>query len=193
MSRGAIMGKQLQMSWILWCLASACAAQAAQPVTVLEPAPAGTRPGACALALHTAPAQQQQPAQPQGPAQPPAAASADDHNKVNMDFLFDPCKLDDAAKDSAVNNNTGASPKDGFIERDEWGAWNRRLAGVKQDEVFGMAWEAADPHQYARQHDGLAWPEPAGSAPAVPEPAAGLLWLAGLPLLALALRRRQRR
>lgn len=186
---------------LLSCLLATASAQAALPQPPAAQPPREAQPtSACALALHND--AQTPPAQPAAP--PPA--------KVNMDFLYDPCQLSDTEKDSDIANNEGEPPKDDYAPAEDWVEWNRMQAdnnGVALllpfSNTYGVpgadgqagnadAWWQRQPDDVlAMRQQALRWhqPDSAGAAPAVPEPATVFLWLAGLPLLALAAWRRR--
>lgn len=183
--------RRLPRPLLLCCLLLAGQAGAAPPVSPPQPTP--PPPSACAKAL-----QAQQQAQ-----QPP-------QKKVDPDAMYDPCRLSDGNPNHDIGNNDGETPADLYDKLDEWVEWNRRLAenneaalrlwssgedaagtprgGAHGDDEWSY-WRLSD--RYNGEHS-QPWLEPAGAAPAVPEPASVLSWAAGLTLLA-ALQWRRRR
>ncbi|WP_195763637.1 PEP-CTERM sorting domain-containing protein [Duganella guangzhouensis] len=130
--------------------------------------------------------------------------------KTNFDALFDPCKMDDADKDTDVANNEEESVKPDFSQLDDVIEWNRQRAQeTEQALAFGLAYDdevlmaalrqrQSDGWEHGmwlsamrRQDDKRSWVEHTTAAPEVPEPSSLLMLLVGL--LALAVRGRRQR
>ncbi|NVD73957.1 PEP-CTERM sorting domain-containing protein [Duganella sp. BJB488] len=163
--------------------------------------PAGSSQyGSCPLA---------QPPQAGAPAKPPAGKKpAKPPRKINIDVVYDPCRMVDAGRAADEALNDGLSPTQRLALYEEVMEWNRHQSGVDQSEAwrrlpsrpgaaddadYGLprtdwppGWVAATAAGRAEQRLALA----ADSAPPpVPEPYSYTMWLAGLALLALARRR----
>ncbi|MQA38025.1 PEP-CTERM sorting domain-containing protein [Rugamonas aquatica] len=192
--------KILRIAVIIYALSPPWAALAVD----LLPSPA-SQYGSCAL---TAPPLQD--AKPRKkPGQPPAAPRKP-RNKIDINWISDPCNLVDAERQDEEARNDGMSATQRLVLYEDAMEWNRHRTGTDQPELW---WPIAPPSG-TRYGDGgsmnssgrlasAAAPAPpfgrgerqllleqGQSLPAVPEPSAYGLWLAGLALLAVAARRR---
>ncbi|MQA19983.1 PEP-CTERM sorting domain-containing protein [Rugamonas rivuli] len=166
--------------------------------------------GACMLALKAQPA-----VHPAGHAAPAAEAvkppAAKQRKKINIDFLYDPCSMTDAERDNEQAEKPMLSRDQLLQEYENWMEWNRRQPGGTPDGMWWFSTVQA-PHAYAAtgtmqaldwmsgqpvvlsmvtRQGGQPWLEQVETLPAVPEPQAYALWLAGLGCVALAARRRR--
>lgn len=163
--------------------------------------------GACMLALKAPPA-----VRPDGQAAPATKPpEPKQRKKVNIDFLYDPCSMTDAERDSGQTEKLMLSRDQLLQEYENWMEWNRRQPG---GTPAGMWWFSTlqAPHAspgaatmqaldslsgqpvllpMVTRQGGQPWLEQVETLPAVPEPQGYALWLAGLGCLALAARRRR--
>lgn len=180
------------------------------PIPAFAAAPPATQPqaGACALALQAPPAAQ--PDQPDQPAEP----KPQPHKKININFLFDPCSMTNAERDTQQADKVAMSRDQLLQEYESWMEWNRQhgdgnarqeswwsgalqelppTAGPGATQPTGWVPGALAALPMVTRNGSQPWLEAAEPLPAVPEPPGYALWLAGLACLAVAARRRIQR
>lgn len=190
--------KTLRSVVILWALLPlrALAVDAAAPPS------APSQYGSCPLA---------QPPEAEAAAAPPAAKPpAKQRGKINLDRLYDPCRIADAKHNVDEAPNDGLSPEQRLELYQDVMEWDRHEGKGAQPESWWRLGSSSGPGNGAGEGaprtdwlPGWTVPPPAAAAadrqwppesgtnlPAVPEPYSYPMWLAGLALLALAGRHR---
>ncbi|OEZ61607.1 PEP-CTERM sorting domain-containing protein [Duganella sp. HH105] len=163
--------------------------------------------GACVLALKAPPAVR--PAGQAAPALKPPEPKQ--RQKINIDFLYDPCSMTDAERDSGQAEKLALSREQLLEEYESWMEWNRRQPGgtpagmwwfstlqapppsPSAGTVQALDWLSGQPVllSMVTRQGGEPWLEQVETLPAVPEPQGYALWLAGLGCVALAAGRRR--
>lgn len=122
--------------------------------------------------------------------------------RINIDFLFDSCQLDDTSKDTDIANNAADSEQHRYDEVNDWIEWNRQQQRHEEQRLQRAGNDASDflvDEQRRRHGDGWGstghndalsrqggdrqWQD-YSAAPEVPEPSAILMLLGGIALLA---------
>lgn len=187
-------------------IAVACALLSPVLAFAAAPPAAQTQTGACALALQGPPTVQPT-AQPKQPAQP----QQQPHKKININFLFDPCSMTNAERDTQQADKVAMSRDQLLQEYESWMEWNRQHGdgGARQESWWSGTLQELPPTSgpgatqptdwvpsalatlpMVTRNGSQPWLEVAGPLPAVPEPSRYALWLAGLACVAVAARRR---